>query len=199
VLETFRTRFPEIDVVINPGLGPQNAEAVRRGALDLAFVVQTPGSEARQGYVRLGTAEVMVVLPESHPLAAYQRISRAALINEPFILPPSTANPVVSEYVRRTLFGEREHPNIIESPDTADASRVLMVLQGEGISVTFFPAIRELQIPGVVFRRVETPAPLVELGLAWVDPEETPQVKAFVEIAREVASVRDRYDEEANR
>lgn len=188
VLETFRVEFPEIEVVLHPGLGPQNAEGIRRGALDLAFVVLPPGSEESQSYVRLGSAEVMVVLPESHPLAADERISRAALLSEPFITLPSAANPVVVEYVHRILFGEREHPNLVESPDAADATRVLLALQGNGISVTFFPAITELQIPGVVFRHVEDPVPLVEYGLAWLEAGATEQVEVFVDVARKLAS-----------
>jgi hypothetical protein len=86
------------------------------------------------------------------------------------------------------MFAERQHPNIVESPDDSVATRVLLVLQGKGITPTIFPSITELQIPGVVFRGVEDPAPYVEHGLAWVGAGATKQVDAFVQLAREPAS-----------
>lgn len=189
VLETFRARFPGIEVILHPGLGPQNDDALRRGDLDLAFVAAPPGSgEASPGYLRLGSVEVMIVLPESHPLTANERIARVSLLREPFIALPSAADPLVVEHVHRSLFGEREHPDLVESPDAAEATRIRLVLHGKGLSATYFPPIAELQIPGVVFRRVEDPEPFVEHGLAWVDREPTEPVQAFIEVAREVAS-----------
>ncbi len=188
VLTVFRARFPGIEVMLRPGLGPQNDDALAKGDLDLAFVSVPPGSSDAPNYLRLGSAEVMVVIPESHPLSANERIPRAALLAEPFITLPSAVNPIVVDYLHRVLFGEREHPNLVESPDAADATRVLLVLQGAGLSVSSFAAIAELRIPGVVFRRVEDPAPFVEEGITWLDAGKTEQVELFVQVARELVA-----------
>jgi DNA-binding transcriptional LysR family regulator len=188
LLETFRARFPDAEVVLRPGFWPQNAEALRRGALDIAFVSGPAGSEDGLGYIRLGVAEVMVVLPESHPLAAYERIPRAALREEPFIALPSAADPIVVDDVHRTLFGDGEPPNLVESSDGAELTRVALVLQGKGLSATFLPAISELHIPGVAYRRIEEPAPFVEHGIVWVETTATELVSAFVDVARELAA-----------
>jgi DNA-binding transcriptional LysR family regulator len=182
VLEKFSARFPGIELILHPGLGPQNAEALSKGALDLAFVSLMPGTSDRPSYLRLRLVEVLIVLPEHHPLAENERIPRAALLNEPFITVPSAADPALIEQFLRMMFGERGHPNLLESPDAAEATRIQMVLRGKGISV----AIKEDQIPGVVFRRVEDPAPFIEQGLAWVDGA-TEQVEAFLQVARELA------------
>jgi DNA-binding transcriptional LysR family regulator len=187
VLEKFGAQVPGIEVILHPGLGPQNAEALGRGALDLAFVTVPPGSMQGPSYLRLGSAEVMIVLPETHPLAANERIPRAALLNEPFITVPTATNPILVEHVHRMLFGEREHPDLLESPDAATATRVLLVLQGKGITATILAAIKELQIPGIVFRRVEDPAPFVEHGIVWKDGT-TEQVEAFLQVARALTS-----------
>jgi DNA-binding transcriptional LysR family regulator len=188
LLETFRARFADVEVVLHPALGGHNVEALRKGTLDVAFVNAPFEAFDSLEYLRLGSAEVLIVLPASHPLAALERIPRAALLNEPFIMPPSAVDPTVVEHIYRMMFAEREHPNIVESPDDSVATRVLLVLQGKGITVTIFPSITELQIPGVVFRGVEDPAPYVEHGLAWVEAGGTEQVDALVQLARELAS-----------
>jgi DNA-binding transcriptional LysR family regulator len=188
LLETFRARFPDVEVVLQPALGPHNLEALRKGTLDVAFVNAPFEAFDSLEYLRLGSAEVLIILPASHPLAAFERIPRAALMNEPFIMPPSAVDPVVVEHVYRMMFAEREHPNIVESPDDSVATRVLLVLQGKGITPTIFPSITELQIPGVVFRGVEDPVPYVDHGLAWVEAGATEHVDAVVHLAREVAS-----------
>jgi DNA-binding transcriptional LysR family regulator len=187
LLETFRARFPDVEVVLHPALGGHNVEALHKGTLDVAFVNAPFEALDSLEYLRLGAAEVLIILPESHPLAAFERVPRAALLNEPFIMPPSSVDPTVVEHVYRMMFAEREHPNIVESPDDSVATRVLLVLQGKGITPTLFPSIAELQIPGVVFRGVEDPVPYVEQGLAWVQTGATEQVEAFVQLARELA------------
>jgi DNA-binding transcriptional LysR family regulator len=191
LLQTFRARFPAVEVVLRPGVWPQNAEALRRGALDIAFVNGPPESEDAMGYVRLGVAEVMIVLPESHPLTAHERIPRVALRDEPFIGLSAAADRIVVDDVHRKLFGDGEPPNLIESPDGAELTRVVLVLQGKGLSATFLPAISELHIPGVAYRRIEDPAPFVEHGIVWVETTATELVDAFVHLARELAAEMD--------
>ena len=187
LLEAFRARVPDVEVVINAELGAHNVEALRKRTLDVAFVNVPFEGDALQ-YLRLGYAEVLIVLPASHPLAGLKRVPRAALLNEPFFLPPSTVDPLVMEHIRRMLFDEHGRPNIVELPDVQLAPRLRLVLQGKGISATIDPAISELQIPGVVFRAVEEPAPFVEHGLAWVNPKVTGEVETFVAFARELAT-----------
>jgi DNA-binding transcriptional LysR family regulator len=188
LLEMFRARSPDIEVRLHPALGGHNVEALRKGALDVAIVNAPFEAFDSLEYLRLGAAEVLIILPEAHPLAAFERVPRAALLKEPFIMPPSSVDPAVVEHVYRMMFAEREHPNIVESPDDSVATRVLLVLQGKGITLTLFPSITELQIPGVVFRGVEDPAPYVEQGLAWVPTGATEEVEAFVQLAREAAA-----------
>ena len=187
LLEAFRERVPDVEVVINAELGTHNVEALRKRTLDVAFVnVPFEGEETLQ-YLRLGHAEVLIVLAASHPLAGLERIPRAALLREPFFLPPSTVDPLVMEHIGRMLFDGRES-NIVELPDVQLAPRVRLVLQGKGITASIDPAISELQIPGLVFRSVEDPKPFVEHGLAWVDPKVTGEVETFVAFVRELAT-----------
>ncbi len=188
LLEAFRTGIPDVEVVLYPALGGHNVEALRTGTLDVAFVNAPFEAFDSLEYLRLGLAEVLIILPASHPLAAFERIPRAALLNEPFIMPPSTVDPTVVEHIYRMMFAEREHPNIVEAPDDSVATRVLLVLQGKGITPTILSSVTELQIPGVVFRAMEDPAPFVEHGLAWVDPEVTEEVEMFLRFARELGT-----------
>ena len=154
--------------------------------LDLAFVNapfdRTDGIE----YLSLGSLEVRVALPEGHPLAALERIPRAALLAEPFVTLSRRANPPVIEDVYKQVFGRSEHPRPIEVATATEGPRLQLVAKARGFTLSILPEAAELSIPGVAFRRMEGPVPLVEYGLAWLGKSASPFVEPFVAEARRV-------------
>jgi hypothetical protein len=66
------------------------------------------------------------------------------------------------------------------------ASRAILVAEGKGFSADAvpFPVGQLPEGDGVVYCRVEEPAPLVEHGLVWF--ETSPLMETFLETAREI-------------
>lgn len=185
VLDRFRERFPQVRLELHPGHRPQSVEALSRRALDLTFVTQ-PSSRPPDGtgYLRLGTIEPLVVLPEGHRLAPFERIPRDELLSEPFIAMARSVDPLLIDQIYIGLFGIPDHPDLVEPGDDTEATRMLLVKEGKGLTATAFRAIEELQIAGLVFRRVEEPVPVIEHGILWHEEDVSPFVSQFVEVAR---------------
>ena len=104
-----------------PGSGPQNLEALQRRDVDVAFV--SFPFEPLDGLTLLpaGTLELVIALSERHRLASHERIPRAELLAEPFLTWPRTFNPPLMDHIHRSLFGDLEHPSLIEAPDLTQA------------------------------------------------------------------------------
>jgi DNA-binding transcriptional LysR family regulator len=87
LLAEFRRNHPAVEVQIRHAAGGSSemAAQVREGALDLAFVAlpgyELPGVE----FTPLAREPIMVVAPESHPLAKRKTVTLAALAEQPLV------------------------------------------------------------------------------------------------------------------
>ena len=188
LLDAFRSRFPEVQVELYPGFSLQNREALRRRDVDLAFVaLPFEGAESIEAsrYLRLGTIELMVILPEGHPLASLDRIPRTRLIEEEVVTWARAINPAVIDHIHRSFFGTTAHPRLVEVGDTTQNTRVAEITRRSVVGIGLAPEA-EIRPPGVVYRPLEEPTPSVEYGVLWPDAHASPFVDTFVEVAREV-------------
>jgi DNA-binding transcriptional LysR family regulator len=190
LLREFQVRFPDVLVEIHPGLGPQNVDALTRRRLDVAVLLApfaTPDSARTLNYLALGQVELLVALPEGHRLASFDRIPRSQLLREPFLDWPRHSNPVLIDHLHRLLFGDAGHPLPRTFLDLTEGNRVLQVAQGREVTAILNPWVTELGVRGVVFRRLEDPAPLVEYGIAWFDSGPSPFLAEFISLAHTLA------------
>jgi DNA-binding transcriptional LysR family regulator len=186
LLRVFQARNPEVQVEFHPGYVPHNVEALSRHALDVSIVLVPFDHAESMRYLRLGSVELFVAVPEGHRLAGVETIALSELLNEPFLDWPRSMNPTLIDHIHRLLFGEMGHPNAVEVADVTEVSRLLLVAEGKGIAVALFPQLAELEIPKVVLRRLKE-APTLEYGLAWYEVNASAFVPAFLEVARELA------------
>jgi DNA-binding transcriptional LysR family regulator len=187
VLGEFQDRYPEVDVEIHPGLGPQNIEALSRGALDAAIVFAPFQSPGGIRYVRLDRAELVVALPQDHRLAALERVPRSELLKEPLLEGPRNANPRVTDDIHHSLFGEVEHPRRLELADVSETTRLQLVAAGKGVTLSVLSLTSGQQVPGIVFRRIADPTPSIECGVVWIDTHRSPLIPSFIQVARDIA------------
>jgi DNA-binding transcriptional LysR family regulator len=186
VLEEFQDRFPQVQVEIRPGFGPQNIEALTRRVLDLAIVFAPFQSPQGLRYFRLEEAELMVALPRDHHLSSLERIPRSELLKEPLLEGPRSVNPSVTDHIHRSIFGEIEHPRRLEFAEILETNRFQLVADGRGLALTVAPLAAGMRIHGIVFRRIEEPTPSIECGVAWFDTHPSRLVPAFIRVARNI-------------
>ncbi len=187
LIEDHRARFTDIELLVVPGSGPQNLEALQRRTVDLAFVSFPFESVDRLSLLPIGTVELTVTLSERHRLAGRERIARAELHAEPFLTWPRAFDPPLMDHIHRAFFGDGEHPSLIELPDLNPAERLARVARSERLVGIGLPGEAELRIPGLLHRGVEEPSPRVEYGLAWMHANGSPFAAGFIDLAREAA------------
>jgi DNA-binding transcriptional LysR family regulator len=188
VLRAFGERFGDVEVELLPGFGPQNLDALRRGVADVAFVTKPVSLPPGSRYLRVGAQELLVVLREGHRLAALDPIPRRELLATPFVTWARGFNPELMDHVRRSLFGADRHPSLIETSDLTQSTRLSLLAPDDGRAGIALPADMELNVPGLVYRRVEAPAPTVEYGIVWLERNDAELISQFVRVTRELAT-----------
>jgi DNA-binding transcriptional LysR family regulator len=186
VLRVARRRLSDVDLQVHLDTAAHNVSALNRRTLDVVLAYQPFESRKTPRYLQLGIVELVMALPENHRLAETDRIPREEILKEPFLMGPRSVNPPLADLVNRALLGRIDHPNEVDISDIGSA-RLRLVAEGVGISPVAVPTEALLPIRGVVYRRVEEPAPTIEYGLLWFDDYVQPALSAFLEIARGIA------------
>lgn len=187
VLTEARRRLTDVDLQVHLDTTAHNILALNRRALDVAFAYVPFESEKVPRFHRLGTIDLVLALPQNHRLASAERVPRDELLKEPFLMGPRSINPPLYDQIHRSLIGRVDHPNAVEISDVGTA-RFRLVAAGAGITPVALPTETLLPIEGVVYRRLEDPAPTIEHGLVWFDEHASSALPAFLEVAREITS-----------
>jgi DNA-binding transcriptional LysR family regulator len=187
LLGEFQDRYPQVLVEIHPGFTGQNIEALSRRALDVAIVFAPFESPPGMSYVLLETAELVVALPQNHRLASLEQIPRSELLEERLLEGPRNANPTVTDDIHRSLFGEVEPPHLLEVADVSETTRLQLVADGKGVTLSSLSLARGQRVPGVVFRRIAEPPPTIKCGVVWFDAHLSPLIRSFIQVVEEVA------------
>jgi DNA-binding transcriptional LysR family regulator len=187
LLARFEFRHPEVQLETRPSLALQALEALGRRVVDVAIVPAPMPLLNDVRYLRLGEIEILVALPDRHRLARLDRIPRGELSHETVFSWPRSVNPTLIDHLRRLLFGETSPPGLVEISEMTDAARLHHIVQGRGVTMMAASAV-PVHIPGIAFRRIEDPVPMMEMGLAWFDVHLSPFVPSFVDLARELSS-----------
>ena len=195
LLEDFTAAHPEAEVEMYPGFVPQLIEALSRRTLDVATLLCPYVADPPLNYLRLGSLDLKVAVPEGHRLAALERVPRAELLNEPFLDWSRAGNPALYDHAHGMLFGSDRHPRRIEVAEFVDSRRLSRVAAGEAISVVL---LETPPFPGVVIRPFDDPAPAIEYGLGWYEPHLSPLVPAFLQLAEKLAQTAPEQGEEAS-
>jgi DNA-binding transcriptional LysR family regulator len=177
-----------VQVRFQLGFGPQVLLHLLERRVDLA-VMNMPfeGIERLDAsqYLRLGSVEVLVMVPQGHRFASLDQIPRSELLKERVVTFPQSLNPALFDHVQRSVFGTTQHPDLEEISDIALSSRASLVASASVLSIGFEPEA-DLRAEGVVYRSVEDPKPELEYGLVWSDAEASPFVRSFVDVGRSV-------------
>ena len=171
VIAEFRRRFPKVQVETTVGNSATNAEYLRNGSVDAAFIYPGyigAGDSTPDGLaVRLLQRDaVLLALSPNHPLAGLDEIPVTALRRQPLIMfPTSPGQSAVRSMLRvlaRLMGGE---PNIVayEPPDQA-----LEAVAHSTSLISFANGSRAVSspVPGIAYRRT-SPAMYLDFGLAY--------------------------------
>ncbi|MGN9843545.1 LysR family transcriptional regulator [Nonomuraea sp. H19] len=181
-LRLFRTAMPGWEVSLRlVGWGDPSG-GLADGSSDVAFI-WLPAAPGLSTYV-LATEDRGVAMPADHPLAGLAKVPFAALRDEPFIALPPAAGPLRDFWLGRDARDDEPvvgvTANTPEEVFEAVTSGLGVVLVAEGNATLY-------NRPGMAYRPVAG-LPPGELAIARREGDKRPQVMAFIDALRSVAT-----------
>lgn len=181
VLKDFRKRFPEVRLDLRELTLPQQAEAFRRGEIDVGVLRPPVTDPALQSEIVLDES-LIVALPAEHRLAGQQRISIKTLAEEAFVMFPRWQGLVLHDLIVRFCLAHGVTPRIAQE---ASQTHAVLGLVSAGIGIALVPySSQRMGLPNVVYRRLKEPTPPVYTAVAWRRNDASPVVAAFLNTVR---------------
>ncbi|MFC9390466.1 LysR family transcriptional regulator [Streptomyces venezuelae] len=184
LLPAIRSRFtaahPEAVLKLRQVAWEDPTAGLADGSSDVAFVWLPLLGEERFRWVVVAAEPRLVALPESHPLAARERLDFADLLDEPFLALPATGPELRDHWLALDARGGR--PPVIGA-EIASADEAYEALVG-GLGVCLVAAGNAplLARDGVVTRPVDGVTPTYFV-LAWRADDTRPLVAAYARAA----------------
>lgn len=184
LIRTFCEQHPDVALQISEVASPDHVALIRKGRLDIAFVMGTPAVPNCET-AQLWTEPVFVVLPQGHVLCAREEIEWEALRDEHFILRQSDPGPAIQDYVIKRLANLGYRPSVRRFDVGRETSMHLVGL-GLGVSLTSGATIAS-SFPGVEFRRIAGATDVIPFSGVWSPKNDNPAFRRFLSLGRVLA------------
>lgn len=175
--------LPQVDMRVRTEmLTPEQERALVEDALDLA-VLRTPLTTAALEHVVVRREELLLAVPEGHPLASGEGpVAVADLQDVPLVMYAALTGSVVLDAVRRACRGGGFEPTPAHQ---VGETSTMLALVAAGLGVALVPeSAGALTLTGVVFRRTDSPV-TVDLALAWRRDDRSPVLRQVLAALRE--------------
>lgn len=181
VLSSIRALYPDIQVELRHMTTAEQRDALTTGSIDIAFM-RLPVDEIAMVYDVVLMERVVVVLPESHPLARLDEIPLESLAEFPYLrVAPNHAGNLheITENHCRAMGVPLRPLQDVENVLT------LLTLIGMGIGFGLLPDYAEhLVFKNVTTRRLAGPAPMVELAMVRRADRDFAALSGFVDLVK---------------
>jgi DNA-binding transcriptional LysR family regulator len=127
----------------------------------------------------------VLAVPAAHRLAARETVDLASLDGEPLILFPRHLHPALHDRIIACFSAVGSTPVITLETTTKFAS-IALVAAGFGVAIVPASAQKQNRL-GVVYRRLDSDLPMVELFLVWSRETESQALLNFVSTLRAMA------------
>lgn len=164
LIARFRAANPQVVVEAETGWTAPNVAGLLADRFDVAFV-RPPIPEAGLVVRFVDTEELLLALPDTHPLAGHPVIDRTLLIDEPAVMWPRDNGPGMFDRTVQQIWPEGGFNLVRHEPD--DEQLLRAVAAGGVIAVVPTGRAHALRLPGVVLRPFLGPRPTVDIALAY--------------------------------
>jgi DNA-binding transcriptional LysR family regulator len=180
-LRSFRERHPDVELQLREATMDVQLAALAAGDIDAGFVLHAPAAVPASLHALQVLSEPLVLaLPAGHPATAHEPMRFEEVAAEPLLIFPRGVAPSLFDAVLTRYHAGGCAPRIAQE---AIQLQTIVSLVSAGMGVAWVPvSMTQLQRPGVVYRRVDGPAPQAHTSLLW--REETPVVQRFVRHVR---------------
>jgi DNA-binding transcriptional LysR family regulator len=179
----FAERMPETRLVLHSLYSTTQIEMLQRGILH-AGVIELPANEEGLTTHCVSHEELVLALPENHPVATRSEIDQQDLANEPVIWMARTLHPALHQYFLESCQRLGYVPRIVHEVNTVSE---LFDLVGASAGIGFVKRsiaerVREL---GVVFQELSGTKLFIETGVAYRTDNRSEALLALIQLFRE--------------
>jgi DNA-binding transcriptional LysR family regulator len=182
LLSEFARRAPQAQLELVHAATEQRLRKVRSGELDAALV-RGRWTRPELRFVPVWEDEVVAALPSAHPLAAADLVDLADLAGLPLRLAGRARNPTLYDLVVDSCRESGFEPVFGKEFTTAQDTLAAIGFGKAAWTVFYAPHANQLPVPGVVFRRLRNPTPVMPTFLALRADAGSPESTALIEAA----------------
>lgn len=181
LVQQHRRQYPEVQLTPAEDNIAALLQALGDGRMDLLIIRQAEQATSDFHVEVLEEEEMLLALPESHPMAGMGEVDLASMRKEVFILFPREIAPDLHDDIIGTCLRAGFTPRLGQ-PSPQMVSSVSMVASGFGVAIV--PrSIQQLHVPGVRYTRLLGQRPKVRIVLACRKNERSPVVLNFMAMA----------------
>ncbi|WP_067930441.1 LysR family transcriptional regulator [Alicyclobacillus kakegawensis] len=183
VLREYSARHPGVAVSLFELSTPDQEQALSRGVIDVGLVRPPLGSRGLVVEV-VQESDCVLAVPRQHALAQAPLIRLSDLKDVALVALARSTWEGLYDAVIGLCRDAGFSPAIRQE---AKEFQTVIGLVAGGLGVAFVPrSARNLHAREVIYRELSGPAPRAAMGLAWRRGDESPSVRAFIEVARAV-------------
>lgn len=173
-------RHPRIGIDVTEGRSADIMQLVRKGQLDIAFVIGLPKAEDCHSRL-LWSEALMAALPANHPLAERPTITWADFTAETFLIRCGGTGPQAHDHVTRRFAELGHHPRIVRW-EVGRETLFHMVIQGWGVTITT-ESTASIPVSGLVFRPIADEQEQAEFYAVWSPHNQSQTLRNLLDLA----------------
>jgi DNA-binding transcriptional LysR family regulator len=186
ILRTFRQQYPEIKLILREANSAEQVQKLRDKQADIVFVYQNLSLlEAHDlAVLPLLQEELVVVLPQKHPLATRSIMAVADLADEEFIMPLHQLVSGLSDQIYSLCTQAGFVPKVAQ--EAVFTITILGLVAGE-MGISMLPtSVQNLQRTGVVYRPIQEQSTTNQLVAVWRSEDSSTIVRQFIDVTKNI-------------
>lgn len=188
-LRAYRAAYPQVQITLQEATSDLQLEELLNGRIDAGLLIPpTPAqlperARAELDYLPVLREPLVLALPAGLPLLKRKgALSLARLPALPLIIFPRAIAPALYDAVLGVF---REAGITPEIGQQAIQMQTIVSLVSAHMGMALVPqSVSNLMRPGVEYRALTDPTPLVETGLAWRRDQQSPVLQGFLDLMR---------------
>jgi len=184
-LRDFRERFPQVQIDLREATTDIQLEELAAGRIDVGMLIPPLPERilAEIDYLPLLSEPLVLAAPRGTPgLRGASSVRLKAFADLPLIVFPRKIAPRLHDAILSCFHEAGIAPRIGQE---AIQMQTIVGLVSAGMGIALVPqSVSNLKRPGVEYRPLAGPVPVVETGVAWRRDNASPVLRAFLDLMR---------------
>ncbi len=183
IVRLFSEELPDVGLMVQEMTTAEQEEALRQGHIQLG-IVHPPLDDSSISCLPIAEVAFKLVISNLNPLSRKRKLMLRDLASEHFIMFPRKIGPQLYDQIVALCQSAGFSPRMIHEASPAQS---IIALAASNFGVGWIASrYQQFPRPGIVYREIIGPAPVLTLGVAHNQGETAPAIQRFLAIARRV-------------